>query len=103
MYFQRHSFLHVKTIVISLSFTVLAEDCKWGDPVKGKAIAGLNVDAFKNIHTRAACEQNPACKSVDWKPLEKACSLNKVTKAVVALGNFAKYEYIELECKGKSN
>ena len=82
-------------------------DCTWKSPVKGKAIPGHNVAMLKNVRTRrackAACEANTACKSVDWKPKENACSLNKVTRSEVKLGEFKNMQYIELKCEGKSD
>ena len=81
--------------------------CKWGDPVQDKAISGHNVAQLSNIYTeaacKAACEANKACKSVDWKPQLKNCSLNVVTKAEVPLDHYPNYVYIELICEGKSH
>ena len=50
---------------------------------------------------KAGCVANVACKSLDWKPQEDACSLNGVTDSEVALDDFPNYSYIEMRCDGE--
>ena len=76
-------------------------ECTWTGPKKGKAIAGFNVDELDDTTLTACqltCEDNPECKSIDWKPLEKKCSLNSVGETDGELGTFANMEYFEKEC-----
>ena len=74
--------------------------CKWKGPVYGKGVFGNNIRDLQwatVLSCQLACQEEPQCKSIDWKPNNRKCSLNDIT-GEDGLDDHKKFVYYEKDC-----
>ena len=70
-------------------------------PGMRKAISGENLQQLSGVTLAEcvhACEDNSQCKSIDWKPQQSGCSLNKVARDEEDLDDHPDFFYYDMKC-----